>query len=199
MFLLPPIISPPCRRVYNEGDAADLIVLEVAQRVQILFNTVYSTLQLHWQREWSYFNGQNVDASIDLVWRIVADHSISPSQNSNAQDLSRADEWEQGKGRHGQLPQTAREQSQQLSRYLGRLGLHYAQITDILTTISVRLQEPPMNLFMDNARYSMGIAWKAAKADVKIARNSNKLDGDSVLKEAAVFLYFALKDTGWIL
>lgn len=107
------------RRIYNECDTADLFVQELAHRSQVILNCAYPTLDLHWQREWGYFDGRDTDASIDLIWRVVDDGklmNVAITEFKRAGSITVA-HWEGAMGRFGKLPKKAREQSQQVTRY----------------------------------------------------------------------------------
>ena len=145
---LPPVIQHS-KSIYKESDVEDFFGLEIVHRCQVLFNTLFPTLHLQFNTQWAYFPGITVDASVDLIWRIehqgtffnVAITEFKRPGSINIHDS------EQGFIGVGRLGDKARDQSQQLTRYLFALNTTFIhELSDLINTVAVFLQAPPRSL-----------------------------------------------------
>jgi len=134
------------KSVYNESDAVNVFVLEIAQRCVLLFGEMYPEIHLQYQQEWTYFPGkQDSDASIDLLWRaelngVYCNVTLSEFKRPHSIDIG---EWEEAVGRSSRMGKKARENPQQITRYLFLTVIPFAQFCDLINTVSIALNESP--------------------------------------------------------
>jgi len=197
---LPPIVAYE-KSVYNESDAVNVFVLEIAQRCILIFGEMYPELHLQYQQEWTYFPGKDdSDASIDLLWRvelhgIYYNVALSEFKRPHSIDIG---EWEKGVGIFSRMGTKARENSQQITRYLFLTVIPFAQFCDLINTVSIALKESPNSM---HKKWDKDLGeWidEDTRAEVMFTKQATIQNGDSLVRDTLYFLWEALRRQGFI-
>jgi hypothetical protein len=170
-------------------------MLHIAQRITTLFNCAYPDIKVSHQAQWNYFNGKKADCYLDLLWRVESRgqyFNLAFTEFKKPGSI-KVEEWEAGIGRNKKIKKNF--QSQQLTRYHHAIKKTRSQLTDLETTIVIKVTCNPDTLTKAPTRQRIATT---ATADVWIARNGTSLQGDSLLRSTIGFIWEALKEDGWI-
>jgi hypothetical protein len=192
---LPPLACEAITPVHNEADATEVYYRQVCYRIKAIVNLLYPDPHLHLRSQYGEFTGTDIDGSIDILWRVS---NANGEQYVAMTELKRpggvrVEEWKRGFGRKRRLDPTSGsfEDSLQLSKYVYSTKVRHVLLTDLVSSIAIRVAENPIEL----RKKSILDRDRPVPSAIQICETRL---GDSLVEQGMSFILLALRENGLI-